>query len=320
MPKRKSSTKPKELTGKFAKIPSPILAMRSDDRKKKLAPRGNTANPKPGNDEAEAEEKLTALLPALAPNDLRVYAVIADVGVHKGFRAITRREIAKRSGLTRAQISVAIKSLINLGLIEAFETHAKLRQFDRYVLTEFDDKEGWVKVPREWVRNAEVSAPEFATLVHLLDHRNARTKVCRPSAARLAELTGAGVRSIKTHLAKLTKLGLIARVQQGENRAAQTWFAHLNAREFAAAVAGKPVRFTERFAEDAIPADQGEPVEADLTNAPTRQELAELAGSYEKAPPLGDADAPPLNGNEQVADMGFSGFHREFDETERAVA
>ena len=172
-------------------------------------------------------------------------------------------------------------------------------------------------MPREWVQNKKIKPAQFATLVYLLGHRNAKTKVCRPSVATLAKLTGTSPATVHRHLAHFTRLGLIARVQQGENRAAQTWFAHLDAKEFAAAVAGKPVRFRD-VAEPADLGEHGEP-DVDVAAEISVTEVAEAVGSHDEAPAIADSDVPPITDTELAADAGFDGFRREY-EMERVAA
>ena len=303
-------------TEKFAIIPSRILEMRSDRPRPTRMPRGRTLDPRNPRAPRRADE---INLPALTPNSLRVYAVIADVGIDRGVRKIARPMIAERSGLTRPQVAVAIKRLRELGLIFPIETHAKLRQFDAYTLPERAKGEAWVKVPRSWIRtdprnpDRDLSAAEFATLVYLLDHRNAGTRACRPSVPRLAELTGASVRSIGAHLKRAAELGLIVRVQGGLNYAAQTWFAHLNPKEFARATAGKPIRFS-RHREDEIPDENVAPDDTVPVDAPTTDaELDERIGSHDDAPPLGDEDAPPIDGPEIGVADDLATFNGEYE-------
>ena len=155
---------------KYAAIPHFVIALRGD------LPEPNKKTPAPKD-----------LPPLLSANALYVYALIADVAPDKrGFRTVTRAQMVERSGIHLTLLPAAIRALVDAKLVETFVTNEKLKQSDNYRLKTPSIGDGWVRVPREWVQNKKIKPAQFATLVYLLGHRNAKTKVCRPSVATLA--------------------------------------------------------------------------------------------------------------------------------------
>lgn len=253
---------------------------------------------------------------ALVPNEwlavgavaLRVLVAILDVGIYKGTRKITRRQIVDRTGIHATRLPAAIRELRAAGIIVTVEG-------DCYVTKEFDPKEGdFTKIERNLARDKRLSPGEYCVFLNVLSFRNLRTGVCRPSVATLVKLTRTSRATVLRHLAKLVELGLIVRVQQGPNAAAQTWFAHLDPKKFAKAVAGNPVRFS-RHRDDEVPDENAAPDDSVPTDAHTTEaEFLERFGSHEDAPPLGDEDVPPIDGPEFGVADDLATFKGEYEE------